>query len=280
MRSARSRTWRGGGAVSITPGIGTGALAPFALALLTACAGPTVDPTGTGSGDSAGDWATADDEEPWVSDGADEDDGGCGDTKPKDGRCDNDADCCSDSCFPMVLLPGLCGECKEDADCPQGGCSLPVQIPEYERGAVCNRGERGAGCQTDAACQTGLTCELVFDSMVLETVYRGCSECSSDGDCGPGEVCGLEMSPFEAQRGQRLCQPQGSVLNGGSCTSLDTDGDLACASGRCGPAFAGVLFTLEVCGDCRVDADCPEGQTCSAGAVQDGFVTGPTCTPT
>ena len=151
--------------------------------------------------------------------------------------------------------------------------------PEYERGAVCNRGERGAGCQTDAACQTGLTCELVFDSMVLETVYRGCSECSSDGDCGPGEVCGLEMSPFEAQRGLRLCQPQGSVLNGGSCTSLDTDGDLACASGRCGPAFAGVLFTLEVCGDCRVDADCPEGQTCSAGAVQDGFVTGPTCTP-
>ena len=55
---------------------------------------------------------------------------------------------------------------------------------------MCNDGSEGAGCETDAACQGGLTCELVLNlGGFLE--IQSCSECASDSDCPVPLVCDL-----------------------------------------------------------------------------------------
>ena len=184
----------------------------------------------------------------------------------------------SGSCYEISDLADVCGECKVDADCAGGGCTIPNPIPGHETGAFCNAGQPGGGCETTAVCQTGLSCALVQGWSGLGLVIRTCSECSSDGDCGAGQVCGVDVNILEFT-GQRVCQPVQSVPTDGFCTNDGTVGNDGCASGFCGIVEASGLVSLEVCGECLKDVDCPAGQVCNEGFLDLGTLipTGRTC---
>lgn len=165
--------------------------------------------------------------------------------------------CASDHCFVVPALGGFCGECNADADCPDGGCTLPNPVAGV--GAVCNLGQAGDGCQTDAVCKDPAAphCAVVLEVPGIITTAT-CGGCKTDADCSPqAPHCtpDYEIGEFS---GQHSCKPAGSVPNNFGC-AFDGTGDQACASGHCGEASVMGLLKLGICGECNSDADCGGG---------------------
>lgn len=184
---------------------------------------------------------------------------------PQAAMCVSDAECADgDSCFNVPLLGGLCGECKTDADCPAGGCTPPDVL--NGRGAVCNTGKPGGGCETDAACNS--TCHNICAEVLDATpilVISTCSACQTSADCEPGWVCAPELD-LDNFTGINECVPPGSLALGASC-SLAGDGADACASGICGDASIMGIIKVGVCSECASDADCAPGELCTDASV-------------
>lgn len=94
----------------------------------------------------------------------------------------------------------------------------------------------GASCYDDAAnCMSGICTDPV------------CSECATDADCVPGEVCGVGVALPASLAQPHACVPRAAAILGERCFS---DGE--CANDIC---------TLGYCSACASDADC-DGYVC------------------
>ena len=157
-------------------------------------------------------------------------------------------------CYLVGALGGICGECENDADC-EFGCSAPNPLADPPQGSACNEGNLGEGCETDDVCGGPLVCAEIFNIPgVLEA--SSCSECAADTDCNMG-LCSPQYDVAEAT-GVKVCVAAGTVLDGSGC-DLDGSGDQACAGGHCAAATIGGLFSLGVCSECEINADCGSG---------------------
>lgn len=182
--------------------------------------------------------------------------------QPQDAACTDPSGCgcASGACFAVPALGGLCGECLLDADCPGGGCTSPN--PVAGKGALCNEGGAGDGCQSDAVCEdpgAPHCTEVLLVPGIIEV--STCGECATDADCTPAEPICTPVYDLLNFTGQFVCKAKGSVPNSEGC-SLAPGGDAACASGRCGEASVVGLLTLGICGECESDAECG-GKFCS-----------------
>gem|GEM_PF-800959 len=197
-------------------------------------------------------------------------------------ECFSDSDCPTDACYLIPFLGGQCGECSSDADC-QFGCNPynpngddtigPNCLPLS--GSKCNDGGLGAGCESSGACQPGLTCEIAWQLFANVAEIRGCSECSTDGDCG-NQLC----TPIVNQQiftGHRECLPPGSLAQNKPC-ELSASGDQTCATGVCSIVTVMGITEVGACGECHSDADCG-GAACIPGSYNPdiGALTGSTC---
>lgn len=187
--------------------------------------------------------------------------------------CIQDSECASNHCYVIPFLGGQCGECNEDADCPDGGCTAPN--PFDTSGAVCNMGEVGAGCESDAVCQGDLVCDTIMDLLGLIQITT-CGSCSVDADCLPEELCAPVVELF-LYNGANTCILPGSLGQDSYC-DLDGTGAQACQSGVCSVIDIMGLAESGACGECLSNADCGGG-TCFAGEfnLDTGSLSGSTC---
>jgi Cys-rich repeat protein len=220
------------------------------------------DGDGDGDGTSVGTSATNGDDPP--------------EPQPNGSECNSNEECESGMCFHVSILGGLCGECLVDDDCPDGGCSIPNPLSDPPQGATCNNGEQGGGCMSDDVCVDDLTCEVILDIPGIFTAST-CSQCETDGDCGDGQLCSPAYD-IPNLSGARVCVDPGTVANGEGCDHTGS-GDDACESGFCHEYDVMGFLTLGVCGECKVDADCEDGEVCNDPDVDlDTLeVTPPTC---
>lgn len=190
--------------------------------------------------------------------------------------CSADAECISNKCFVVPLLGGICGECKVDDDCNNGGCTFPN--PLMGSGAVCNQGEKGAGCMSDEVCAdpNAATCGLALDTSPILEVFT-CGECKTNADC---EAQTPNCSPsidIANLTGILECVPDGNVPNNSSCNRMEENnvpiGNAACQSGKCGTAVVMGVVQIGVCGECFIDADCDPGETCQDAEVDNDTLT-------
>jgi len=198
--------------------------------------------------------------------------------QPQDSACTDPSGCgcASGACFVVPALGGFCGECLVDADCPGGGCTIPN--PVGGKGALCNEGGAGDGCQSDAACKDAAAphCGEVLSVPGIIEVST-CGECATDADCTPQEPICTPVYDLLDFTGQLVCKAKGSVPNNQGC-SLAPGGDAACASGRCGEASIMGLLKLGICGECESDAQCG-GKMCTdpMADLQSGQLFGAVC---
>lgn len=197
--------------------------------------------------------------------------------QPDGSDCTTNEECISGMCFHVAILGGICGECLTDDDCPDGGCSLPIPelFPDGPKGATCNTGELGDGCNETESCQGDMTCAVLIDVPGILTA-SGCSECDSDADCTGGQLCspGYDIADLS---GAKTCVDPGSVENGEGCDH-EGSGDDACNSGFCFAYDFMGFVTVGVCGECKADGDCAEGTCLEPDINQDTFeVIPPTC---
>jgi hypothetical protein len=184
----------------------------------------------------------------------------CGDV-PNDSTCASDDECSSCRCFPWEGIPGVCGECIFDADCEKGGCTPPpFSQGLMPQGAVCNEGELGDGCETDAACQLGLTCVEVLDMSFVWT-RSSCSECVVDDDCTDDEVCAPTYDVLGFAGYYSCVEPKTRALGEGC--DLDGSAGASCESLSCAPAQVMGLTVIGVCNPCDSADDCSDGDVCT-----------------
>jgi hypothetical protein len=193
-------------------------------------------------------------------------DGFCNDPfgQPNDAPCTDESGCgcASGKCFLVPILGGFCGECLGDADCSPGGCTIPDPI--NSEGSHCNKGEPGAGCESDAVCSDPqhAHCAPVLEIENIITVAT-CGACGGNGDCPPAAHNCVPIYDIANFAGVFECLPDGVVPNGGGCNLNEPNGGEACASGRCGKANVMGLLDVGICGECNSDADCLPNQTCT-----------------
>ncbi len=204
---------------------------------------------------------------------------------PQDSPCQDvsGCECASEHCFVIPILGGLCGECNVDNDCPDGGCSLPNPIGNT--GSVCNLGEPGAGCGTDAVCVSPGNdhCGSVLNVPGIINI-KTCGACVTNSDCTPGSPNCTPNYDILEFTGINNCAANGSQPNNHGCNPQDDGmgqplGNSACASGFCGEANVMGLLQLGVCGECNSNNDCPQGQACTQpqADLETGILTGSVC---
>ena len=175
---------------------------------------------------------------------------------PDGSKCTDSAECAG-VCY-VSGIGGLCGECSGDADC-DFGCDVPNPLASPPEGSVCNAGNLGENCETEAACVGDLECVSVLDVPGILEV-SSCSECNADNDCLPGEVCNNELA-FTELSGVWTCTPIGSRPLGSICDA-EGSGDLACGSGICAATSVKGLIPLGVCSECDADNPCDGAPAC------------------
>lgn len=175
--------------------------------------------------------------------------------------------CASGKCFVVPILGGFCGECLGDADCSPGGCTVPDPINGI--GSHCNKGEPGAGCESDAVC-TDPGHPHCAPVLAVEGIIKvaTCGACASNADCPPDADNCTPIYDIQNFGGVFECLPDGSVPDGAGCNLSDDGqgepiGNAACKSGFCGAANVMGLLEVGVCGACNSDADCPGNGTCT-----------------
>jgi hypothetical protein len=166
--------------------------------------------------------------------------------------CRTDGDCQSERCYVFNGYYGFCGACAGDADCGEWGCNPPNPILAPPAPSRCGTGRLGDGCETGAACQTGLHCTSVAES-ALGFGLMMCSECITDADCSRGTYCEPALD-VQASTAARVCARELSL--GSTC-----ERDAACDSGHCVPYVFPEGSTVGICSACSDDSHC-EGLRC------------------
>jgi len=178
--------------------------------------------------------------------------------------------CASGQCFLMPILGGWCGECQVDAHCSDGGCTIPNPVAGV--GAACNKGEPGAGCQSDEVCADPnfAQCNTVLKVEGILTVST-CGECKTNVDCPQGLKNCSPVYDLPAFSGMFECVADASVPNNEGCNlQLAGDqpiGNKACQSGFCGTGNVMGLLTMGICGECNANSDCNPGEECTDAMV-------------
>ena len=188
--------------------------------------------------------------------------------QPQDAACNDESGCgcASGSCFVVPIFGGLCGECEVDADCQGGGCTIPNPVAGV--GAVCNKGQSGDGCQTDAVCADPKfpQCGTVLEVEGIIAVST-CGMCKVNPDCSDFAPNCSPIYDVPAFSGIFVCVPDASVPNNEGCNLQPAGGqpigNKACQSGFCGAANVMGLLKMGVCGECNVDEDCGPGESCT-----------------
>lgn len=228
----------------------------------------TVEPqdSGESTSTSASDAQTASD----TSGDADNSTTGCSGTESDGAICQAPCDCASGACFSFgddSLLWSTCGECDGDADCPGGGCNAASWLSLYP--SSCHDGALGGSCESDTACDPGLSCALMVE-IAGQVTHRTCSACLSDADCADDTLCSPTYDVASAG-GFRSCVAPGSLPLGASCDPF-SNGASACASGICSTVdilseLAGPPgFVVGVCSECVLN-DCIYPQVCSGASL-------------
>ena len=190
--------------------------------------------------------------------------GGPSDPYPLGEQCEADRECASGSCFLFPGLDfGLCSECALDSDCMIDGG--PGTCSFGQAWAVCTGGEAGTMCQSSEGCEGDLVCAPIFEV----NPFQYCSECATDAECDEGNAC----TPGNLGN---YCATPGSIENHAPCPEA---GGAYCMSTHCTEAlYDGMSFGIFVCGECTVDTDCAEGQTCTPAFLTDMDLSGSVCT--
>jgi len=192
--------------------------------------------------------------------------------QPQDATCTDTSGCgcASGSCFVIPILGGWCGECEVDADCQGGGCTIPNPIASV--GAVCNKGQPGDGCQTDAVCADPefSSCGTVLEVPGIIAVST-CGMCTTNADCPNSAPNCSPVYDVAAFSGMFACVPNASVPNNEGCNLQlaggQPIGNKACQSGFCGEANVMGLLKMGICGECNVNSDCDPGESCTDAQV-------------
>lgn len=230
--------------VTTSPGVTTNATADTM--------GATTAPPTSDTANDTGDSSTTSDDGGFISPETGDDT--ATDPQPNGAQCAAAPECESEFCYVIPQVGGVCSECLVDEDCDTGTCSLDAV--GY---AVCTDGSQGNMCNTDEGCAGDLVCtELIDTGGIINANF--CSQCGPSAPCDDPQIC-APIYDLGNLGGYFACSDPGTVENGQGCPL--TDGDSACESGHCGLANLFGFAELGVCGECNVDADCPEkGQTC------------------
>ncbi len=200
-----------------------------------------------------------------VTASASDTDGPCNDApgQPNDSECADERGCGCESgkCFVIPVLGGWCGECLDDGDCSPGGCTIPNLSSSV--GSRCNKGEPGAGCESDAVCSDPEHphCGVVLQVENIFTLAT-CGACVSNLDCPPAAHNCTPIYDIPNWAGVFECVSDDVVPSGEGCNLADNGqgepiGNDVCASGRCGMTKWMGLIEIGVCGECNSNADCP-----------------------
>jgi len=176
---------------------------------------------------------------------------------PNGSVCQSNDDCASGACYDAIL-GSVCGECLSDDDC-DFGCTPPYPLDPSEQWALCNDGELGDSCETDAACVSEAHQCVSFANVAGVLSISTCSECASSDDC-PGSMLCNEFFNAGEFRGGFACVNPGSLFDGSFCTTGPI-GEAACIN-ECAPGNFMGLFNFGVCSECASDDDCPAEMTC------------------
>jgi hypothetical protein len=194
---------------------------------------------------------------------------------PNGAMCSSDADCESMNCVSLLLgMVQFCGECNEDQDCVDAGTGTACTLSIATQAAMCTNGPPGSTCMSDAACMGEQFCENVLDTPILPNT---CSDCGESADCDMGKLCSPVID-LMGLTGKKSCVEPGSVQNDQLCPS-GADGDMVCNSGHCTETSLMGFISLNICGECAQDSDCPiPGQTCTPAEASMSGLSGSTCT--
>ena len=194
---------------------------------------------------------------------------------PNGAMCSSDADCESMNCVSLLLgMVQFCGDCNEDQDCVDAGTGTACTLSIAGQSAMCTDGPPGSTCMSDDACMGEQFCENVLDTPILPNT---CSDCGASADCDMGKLCSPVID-LMGLTGKKSCVEPGSVQNDQLCPS-GPDGDMVCMSGHCTEASLMGFISLNICGECAMDSDCPiPGQTCAPAEASMGGLTGSVCT--
>lgn len=181
-------------------------------------------------------------------------------------QCRKDEHCLSGHCADVHLESGggvikvlRCSECKAHQDCPMAGARCVDS--GLKQAKVCSMGELGRECDDDSACAEPTVCApLLTGENVFETTY--CSECRTGEDCKDPAAPNC-LTLFGGEKLFNSCEPDGVRKDGEPCFPCDT-GDLEC-QGYCVKADVpnDDSFCIGVCGSCRDDSDCADGERCT-----------------
>ena len=194
-----------------------------------------------------------------------------GEPGPLGAMCGSNEDCMSGFCYQVPMLGGVCSECLTDADC-EFGCGVDLALGY----AVCTDGTVGSMCEDENACGDGLVCAELIDTGGLFPL-NFCSECATNKDCTDPDLCAPVYDVMNIS-GHLACVEPGSVGDGEGCPYADGMGDgSVCEHGHCGGASIFGVVTIGLCGNCSVNEDCMEGETCMPAMAGAGGVSGPMC---
>ena len=194
---------------------------------------------------------------------------------PNGSACEADDDCASMNCTNLLLgMVKFCGECNEDKDCLDAGTGTACTYSIAEQAALCTDGPPGSTCESDEACMGDQFCESALNTPILPNT---CGDCAESGDCAMGQICSptADLAMFS---GKKACVEPGSVPNDQLCPG-NAEGDAACMSGHCTETSLMGFITLNICGECTEDTDCPmPGQTCTPAEASMNGLNGSVCT--
>lgn len=186
--------------------------------------------------------------------------------QPIGSQCRKDEHCESGHCAEVHIESGggivrvyRCSECKTDADCPSSGSRCVNSAMKQAR--VCSMGELGRQCDDDSECADPTVCAALHTGENnFETTF--CSECRTNEDCKDPTAPNC-LTLFGGTELYNSCEPDGVRKDGEPCFPCDT-GDLEC-QGFCVKADVpnDDSFCIGVCGSCRDDADCADGERCT-----------------
>ncbi|HEX4341626.1 MAG TPA: MYXO-CTERM sorting domain-containing protein [Polyangiaceae bacterium] len=189
-----------------------------------------------------------------------------------------------------VLCGGATDSCTSDGDCNQNA---------YCAGGVCvGKKIAGVTCNTSGECNSGICVDGYCCTQACSGQCQACNVPGSEGTCSP--VTGAPHGSRQA------CSSDGTVC-GGACDGVASDRcaysgpTTSCRSGKCANDLADLAAfcqgngscaplqqqscDLDGCdasgtrcnGTCKADADCAQGQFCSAGECEAVLANGITC---
>ncbi len=161
-------------------------------------------------------------------------------------------------------LPGL-GDCQSDADCPGSHC-VAVTPGGYRQCVTLPAAASTCSSEFDQCCDA-MPCDggsclpgplVPYCGGVAPMPHNQCGvdQCSQDGDCAAGSICGVAGT---LGRLIRSCVPAGCKVDS-DCTSLLGGHCEPVAEGCCGTTIG--LYCVYPGTGCRSDADCGSGNHC------------------